>query len=306
MSTEAPILVLGGSGFIGSSLLSALVQEYPQRRILVLAHNKIPKQRGVEVIEGSLEKFDWSTLDTDPPSNIFHLARINSSKYARFGRYRAAIKGKRANKRLLHHIDSRDWNTKITYVSGSLMYGNSISPQFENAGIKPISFAREYAIAELPFLNPKLNVQMIRLPWVYGNNSWFKSFFLNHMQHHREVPCYGDGTNQMSFIEVNDAARAILFTGTKLDRGTYNLSIPGSISQMEFCQLLSSYSGLPLAPVLGNQLLKRNYESAIYEAFTSNIVLDTLKRELFPDSIYRFNSVEQMLESTLVGFLKNE
>src|SRR6186713_1280163 len=111
------VLILGASGFVGSRLFQLLTQMQDQYRITISVHKTIPSSipSGVRVLEGSLDTLDLSLLENDRPDIIFHLARINSTRFGRFGRLMAGWKGYRANMRLLKYMDRAGWKVSLVY-----------------------------------------------------------------------------------------------------------------------------------------------------------------------------------------------
>ncbi|TNE81195.1 MAG: NAD(P)-dependent oxidoreductase [Bacteroidetes bacterium] len=306
MSKNRPILILGGTGFIGHAVVSQLLRERNPEDLIVLSHRKASSFAGVKTIKGSLEKVDWSQLDHNPPETIIHLARINATRFGKLGRYLAARKGRNANKRLVEHSQRANWRCSFTYVSGSLMYGeHGTETILEGEGLKPIAFARQYSIAEDVFDPVAQNVRVIRVPWVIGQGSWFKGFFTDKLQSEKRVPQYGSGENWMSFIEVSDAAKGIVYASLNFNRGVYHLAMPQALPQRNFCELISKLSGFPIK-AFSNTEMEMKFEEAIVESFRSNIILGTRFQENFPANFFQFTEVESALKHHLSLFLKDK
>ncbi len=299
-STGTHVLVLGASGFVGREVLAALQLRQEKLRISAVYHHNKPATEGIRLVKGDLRGMDWSLFDQDPPEIIIHLARINSRRGGKWGRKLAARRGFRANKALLAHMEKKGWKSRITYVSGSLMYGDcGEEPVFEDRLLNPVSFAREYVRAEMPFLEKDKNVRMIRLPWVFGEGSWFGGFYLKIMKTEKQVPCYGPGNNHMAFIEAGDAGRQIASIALQREPGTYHLAMETPVTQKDFCNMLASTSGLAVG-----ELSLSGFEPALQEAFTVSIRLNSR------DAEYRkhlqYPSVEDLVRSKLPLFLKNK
>lgn len=301
MNQVKHILVLGGSGFIGRHVLNALSHHVPHIRVTTLLRHPVDVPQGIQVQIGDLQSFEWSALDAHPPDHIIHLARINSSRFGSIGRRLAASSGNKANNRLLRYIKKKNWNSKITYVSGSLMYGNQSGFADEASPLNPVSFAKEYIAAERPFLDYPF-AQIVRLPWVFGNGSWFKSFYLQPIRNGNAIPVYGDGQNRMSFIHVKDAGKMIAEIALNEDFGTFNLTMENPLSQAEFCALLEEISGKKVE-IIPNLSLRKKFEKAIYEAFTTSIPLKSQYQKRFNEHA-EFTSAEDMLRKELPILLK--
>src|SRR5690606_16279114 len=163
------------------------------------------------------------------PDIIIHAARNRTGKLGALGRSLMAWKGKLENQRLLKQCLRMKKPPCIFYFSGSLMYGHRPGEQIdEDAPLNPASFARQYFIAEKPFLNlqNKLPIIMIRLPWVIGNGSWFRWKYLDYMQRHYAVPIYGSGIHKMSFMDVDAIAPAVIHLLKINFSGVLNLYYP--------------------------------------------------------------------------------
>lgn len=283
------ILILGASGFIGSVLLKKIIN-YGDFEVSVLQRKNNIISKNVKIYTGDIRNFDWNDLEV-VPDVIFHLARINSSRFKNFGRFLSAYQGKIANKRILKHFKKYDKRPKIVYLSGSLMYGNSNNAINENNVLNPISFAREYIIAEKPFIKESLKgnfkINIARVPWVVGNESWFKAFYIDYIKKNNKVPVYGKGDNLMTLIDVEDVANALIeFIDVDLPTNV-NITSPICLKQKEMCNYLSDRNRMPI-----QEIDISKYEKAIQEAFESSIQLKS-KYTYFEECI-KSKSLEQI------------
>ncbi|MBI1222257.1 MAG: NAD-dependent epimerase/dehydratase family protein [Bacteroidetes bacterium] len=301
MNDDARVLILGASGFIGQEVLRALLRYHPKIHVSILLRQPAKTESGIRIFQGDIRSFDWHQLDEEPPDRIIHLARINARRFGKWGRKRAAFQGRRANQRLLNHIQKNNWGTHVTYVSGSLMYGEmGAETADEKSPVNPVSFAREYVEAEKPFLQSD-RVQMIRLPWVFGKGSWFQSFYLKSMRDCSEIPVYGTGQSRMSFIHVRDAGKLIAEIALKEGDGTFNLCMEEILTQKGFCRLIEEISGMPLQ-MISNVELRNKFGRAVYEAFTCSIPLKSRYQEEF-NKLAEYISVKEMLREELPQLL---
>lgn len=281
-ASKKHVLVLGGTGFIGSAFFEALLKE-EGCHIHLLVRNAAKQPQSfdrVTIYLGDLTTFNWNKL-TDFPDIVFHFARVNSSVGRSIGRKLAALKGKRANKRLLRFLKSTCRDVSLVYLSGSLMYGNHSDHVTEEASLNPISFARDYLLAEKPFLKQQIvqgrvRVSFVRVPWVLGKGSWFSAFYEQYIREEAKVPLYGNGENVMSFITLRDLATCLIEIMKSPYKKVLNVAYPQSCTQQEFVQLVSEVVAQPI-----QQLELRNqYERAVVEAFESNIQLATIHPSL--------------------------
>lgn len=296
------MLILGGTGFIGQYFCQQLARLVPKEVHLhfLIRH---PKQQqlldfpNATFYHGDLKTFNWNTL-SHLPNYIFHFARLNASRGKKWGRKWAAWQGKKANNRLLYFLHSKKAKTQLFYLSGSLMYGNHAHSITEQTALNPVSFAKEYITAELPFLQAQkevnnLKITLVRVPWVLGNGSWFAAFFKAYIEQHQQVPLYGTGDNTMSFITAQDLATCLLKLPSLPYKEVLNLAYPTAMLQKDFVQLIAQKLQLPIQAIP----LKTSFEPAIIEAFESNIQLNS--NYTYFDAILKQENLQDILEEAL-------
>lgn len=271
------ILLLGGTGFVGSAVVQAFLDEKADIRLSMLVHRRTSNTTDLRVrlMNGSLQHLDLKQIARDPPTHVVHMARWAGSSPWR--RTLAGLRGGHANMRLLRGLGRLPDPPRILYVSGSLMYGSCGEAWVdENTPLHPTSFARSYILGERPLLRSQthrdLPVIMVRPPWILGTASWFASFYATPMIRHRYIPCYGEGRNWMSLLHIEDCARLIKHTLLNGEAGqSYNLTLP-PVRQRDFCALLSGQTGLPIVALPLNTLA-RPRDRTLIEAFNSSIRL---------------------------------
>ncbi|MDA9820235.1 NAD(P)-dependent oxidoreductase [Salibacteraceae bacterium] len=298
MSHKTHVLVLGGTGFIGTALVKELLasQEY---RVSVLVNKSAPYRtfEDCNLIPGQLETFDLSGLKHDPPELIFHLARIAGRSDS--GRNKSAQRGKKANQRLLMQAQELFPSCKWLYVSGSLMYGNhGDETVFESTAHNPIAYAKEYSIAEQPFVQglSEGRVMMVHPPWIVGRASWFKYFYLHQSELKNCIPKYGSGKEWMNLIHLKDCAGMIRHYAENAAFGNaYNLFGPEAITADAFLEKLSTRLSLPI-----KEFDLAELEPASAEALSSSIRLGTLYPEIKSSYSLKYSSVDNILEDVLL------
>lgn len=275
-------LVLGGTGFIGSALLDTLQNK--NHPVTCLTHKRTCKQ-DIRTVSGSILTFPWSRLETTGmPDVIFHLARIPGKGPA--SRLAAALASRMANYRLLHWLNTLDSPPLLVLVAGTLAYGDhGADPVDETTPLRPLAYARQYSIGEQPIiremLKKKLPIMVMRPAWVYGNQSWFKSFYLEPMKTHKVVPLYGDGENIMSLIHVQDVAGLLIHIVTYGEPNqAYNLFTFSAQRQKEFAGILSKLSGLDIQSV-DRKKLRRQGGRTLVEALTFSLHCSTQHHRLY-------------------------
>ena len=258
---------------------------------------------GLSIIKGGIKAIDKDLIRSVRPDCLFHLGRPTFPRLRRTGRTLAAWYAARLNRRLISTLEQSSQPVKLVFASGSLMYGSSELPCFEDAPLNPESYARQYYPGEAPVLNAlkagRLPVMVLRFPWLLGKGSWFDWFYIRTMQNYRIVPLFGKGDNMMDLLDIRDAAAitARIISETNLT-GVCNMVTAGHTTQLEFASMLSGISGLPVRD--HRQAFKKDIEKEAYQAFTSNILLAT--RYELPAPGHRYIPMEETLKELLTGY----
>ncbi len=278
------VLLIGGSGFIGSSVAYQLAAEGV--KLSALYHKNPPEPNGVRQLKGDFRKFDWTALEDDLPGVIIHSGRISGRTTP--GRWLAGWQGAWANQRLVKWMESLKNPPRLVYVSGTLVYGsNGTRPVHEDAPLAPTGFQKYYLRAEYPLLNAaktsQLPLYIARAPWVLGAGSWFRQFYWRQIQRQGEVPLFGDGENLMSIIHVSDSGRLINHIAKHSAKpGVVNMAVQKPVTQKMFCTTLSDLTGVPVKSY-SLETLRRKYGKTVAEAlsFSLNPVSDRTELESF-------------------------
>ena len=301
MKTIKNAFVLGGSGYIGQYLVNNLLRN--RIAVTTLVHRTPPAAASplLTSVPCSLTDYDWSTLPA-ATDVIFHAARFAGKD--RKSRLRAAQKNRHANQQLVAYLKTLDAPPLLVFVSGTLVYGSHGTTLVdEHTAPNPISFQREYFIAEKPILqaleSKEIPVIIARPSWVYGPGSWLKAFFLQPAKSKNHVPQYGKGTNLMAFIHVQDVDGMLLHLSQEGKPGNiYNLSTQPAIAQKEFSELLSRITDAPVRkkPVWWLHL---RYEKALVEAFTFSLNLTTKYPAAFQSYTPRYPDLKEGLKEVV-------
>lgn len=287
-------LVIGGTGYLGRHLIAAL--KAGNFSIYAIQHKRpVSEDAGVSVIPGGIRAVNRRLINTIRPDVIFHLARPVVPYFKKFGRLVAAQLAARNNQKLIHELQRSENRPLLLFASGSLMYGNSGQPHTEMAALNPISYARQYVGGEMPLVNcvaeKSYPLVLIRLPWLLGNGSWFKWFYLDNIFRNQAIPAFGDMSNMMEIIDVNDAARLMIRIAGRIEgAGVHNILTQGAISQQEFAETIA---GVFSAEILDHKKLLGKTEKAALEAFQSSIRLNTMHPEIFQD--FNFTPLKKSL-----------
>jgi nucleoside-diphosphate-sugar epimerase len=269
------VLLLGGTGFIGSHVLDQLRARLDVRT-MVLAHKNVDHRslEDVDLVVDSLTRFDLSWIESFRPDTIIHAARLGGA--GRLRRVIASGRGRRANERLVEWLSEHAPETRILYVSGTLVYGDCGDMEVdENSSLNPTAFAREYIRAEYPWMDAQrqgtLPVIIVRPPWVVGPGSWFHAHYVRPARD-GGIPRYGSGDNWMTLLDVEDCAGSILHLAEHATAPmTVNLLAPGQWArQREFTEALAHVMRACVRPVNPRHTWRRG-DRAVHEALTFSL-----------------------------------
>lgn len=276
--------MLGGTGFLGGPLVRRL--HAAGVRTTCLVHRTPSSTAGVTCVRGSLDAFDWNSLEHDPPDVVFHLARIPGR-----GRLRGAVtrlRNRRANTRLVRALSSWARPPLVIFVGGTLAYGSHGEDAVtEQTPIAPISFSRDYHRAEVPWLRAQRHgdvpVIITRPAWVLGRGAWFEAFYRRYMDAERAVPLYGPGDNWMSLVHVEDCAGLLEHTARRaLPMSAVNVFAGPPLRQVELAERVAAVASLPIRRV-SLEDVERRYGWAVREAFTFSARIETVHAALHAD-----------------------
>lgn len=278
---------------------------------MMLAHANVNYREleDVNLVVGSLTSFDLSWIDIFEPDTILHLARLGGRFSA--ARRLAATRGWFANRRLIAKLVRLKSPPRVVYVSGTLVYGDR-GEQWtdERSPILPAAYARQYIVAERPWMaaqrTGELPVIMVRPPWVVGSASWFATYYARVLAVEGEVPCYGEGANWMTFVDLDDCAGLILHVAERGTSGqSYNLLAPGQHArQRDFAQLLATLAGTSVA-FIDRRTLHRRLETGAAEALATSARVTTIHADVLQSYPFHHPNWEVFVERHLSDCLKS-
>lgn len=296
------VFVTGATGYIGSALLHLFTEQ--NLRISCLVHQSPLSidDSNIDQYRCDLLEFDWKALKEFQPDVIYHFARIPGKNKAE--RKASALRNARANEKLIARLESLGNPPLLVFGSGTLVYGDQGEKWTDEATeLNPVSFQREYVVAEHPILTAmekkELPIMIVRPPWIYGDGSWFEWFFWNHMQKKQSVPQFGNGLNFMSLIHIADCAGLIHHIAKHGESGqVYNITGHTPIRQHQFAMLLQNLSGLPLKKY--SQLrLWLQFDRAAREALTFSLKSATRHQPILNSYKYKYPALRAGIKSIL-------
>lgn len=227
---DEPVLVTGGSGFIGSHLVEMLLElgyrvkvydnlETGNLLFLNLRHPRL------EFIYGDIMDIDTLRKAMVGVRGVFHLGAASkvlpSLKNPQMGTFNVE-RNSVGTSRVLEAANETKLVRKVVYAASSTYYGNQAVPFAETDPFMPTSpYAASKYMGELVMLT---NDNLYRLPtlnlrffMVYGpRNPAMGAYaiitgkFIHRLKNGEPLIIEGDGSNFRDFVHVEDVARALI------------------------------------------------------------------------------------------------
>lgn len=197
--TTRDIWILGAEAFIGRWLIKSLSVD-TANTLHLLVHKNVPSwlPDTIHAVKGSYLRFNLSWFDRYPPEVVFLVESPGGR--GPLGRKLNAWRSEKAYDRLLNCFRSLDHPPVIVMISGSLIPGPRDYSTLADENAPSIQ------------VNPKksgLRIIRVRPAWVVGPGSWFKVFFWDFYLKTGRVPLYGDGSQRLPLIHVEDFGKLI-------------------------------------------------------------------------------------------------
>ena len=246
-------LVTGGCGFIGSNIVSKLLNK--GYKVVVLDNLSTGyadniKGLNVELIKGDILEKELLLHVSKNVDYIFHLAAcVGNLKSLNDPIFDSTVNINGT----LNVLEAGRQNSvrKVVYSSSAAIYGELLyQPIDEKHPIEPES---PYGVSKLAgekhclwfSKHYNLNVACLRYFNVYGINQISDPYgnvipkWVNLILNNKPITIYGDGTQTRDFINVSDVAEAnILAAENEGTRGYFNIATGSSITILELAGLL--------------------------------------------------------------------
>ena len=198
---DKKILIIGGSGFIGSAVSSIL----KKNNFITILDQKKPKIDNVKFIKGNF--FNSTKIDRLIKKNqiIIVFAAISNINFANKNTVKTIEQNTLAITQILEKIRVCKEKKKIFFPSSIYLHG-------KNSDIYTISkLASELIIISL-CKKYKINYTIARLPTIYGTFNRAEdviSIFVKKASKNKKIMIHGTGKQQRNFMHSEDVANAI-------------------------------------------------------------------------------------------------
>ena len=201
------ILIIGGSGFIGSAVSSIL----RKNNFITILDQKKPKIDNVKFIKGNF--FNSTKIDRLIKNNqiIIIFAAVSNINFANKNTVKTIEQNTLAITQIIEKIRACKEKKKIFFTSSIYLHG-------ENSDIYTISKLASELIIKSLCKKYKINYTIARLPTVYGTFNRAEdviSIFVKKALNNKNIIIHGTGKQQRNFMHSEDVANAINFLLTK-------------------------------------------------------------------------------------------
>ena len=249
-------LVTGGTGFVGGHLIRQLIGAGDTVRALVRAgsNRQAVKALGAEAVTGDLDDIDSLRQGCEGCDIVYHSAARVEIVGSEADFHRTTVAG---TARLLQAAGEKKVR-RFVYVSSCGVYPPSMlatgkeiteaTPVAEPPPWFPYGRAKYHAeriVREKT--GPGMEWVIIRLGYLYGPGNRTMNTYLEPVMRDKIMMIIGDGSNEMAFVYVEDAVRAIVLAGRCPGAAGQTLIAAGgeSVTQQQYFDALADGFGLP-------------------------------------------------------------
>jgi nucleoside-diphosphate-sugar epimerase len=233
------IIVTGGSGFVGSAMVSKLKMEGHD----VLSYD-------IKDNYDILNAYQLKDVINDfKPDQIYHMC---AQAFLKPGELNPEMDMKINELGMVNLLKAiEDTKIPMVYTSSGAVYGLSVVPHSEDVMCVPVSnygiskYAAEQYLRKW-VITKNVNAKIIRFSSVYGANRTEGpvNIFINKSRKGESLTVYGDGKQTRDMIYVDDALDALELVMKKSVRGeTYNIGTGVESSVLDVAKIISCLTG---------------------------------------------------------------
>jgi ADP-L-glycero-D-manno-heptose 6-epimerase len=252
------LVVTGGAGFIGSNLVLALQEKFPDARLTVIDDFRSGDFKNLIGYRGDFVAQNLATLDWQDQFGgakfdaIFHLASItDTTLHDQFVQVHDNVESFR---RLLNF--ARPTKTRIIYASSASIYGSASEASVESNGAAPANiYAFSKAIMDNVAIreakeSPDWTIIGLRYFNVYGPHEAHKGVPASMVYHlaqqikaGQRPRIFKQGEQKRDFVYVKDVVKGSILALEPRESGIYNLGCGQARSFNELVDILNKCLG---------------------------------------------------------------
>ncbi len=309
------VLITGGAGFIGSNLVLALQEHFPENEYIVLdnffsgSEENLREFKG-KVIKGDVAEKSSFRLLPSKVGVIFHQAAMTDTTVQdREKMFQANVRGFQNALGF-----AKESQAKLIYASSAAVYGAGPVPMRVGEGEEPLNpygaskLEVDHIVTEEIALNPERVIIGMRYFNVYGPREAYKGKMASmvwqlylQMKAGKRPRVFEFGEQRRDFVYVKDVALANILALHAQKSGIVNIGTGKSSSFNEIIRALNKAMGINLEP----EYFKNPYTTAYQENTEADL---TEARELLGyEPQYDLESgVHDYLETVNIRSTKSE
>lgn len=215
MKRKNKILVTGGSGFLGSHLVDALIEEGNE---VVVLDQVTPQTKKAKFVQGSFDNEEIVLPILKKVNQVFHLAAIVGVDNCDNNPSLVNDININATKMFINWVADADID-RVVFTSSSEVYGNIKEVPFrENMKPSPVSLYGKGKVLIEKYLkevsnNDNLSVGIARLFNVYGprqKSQFVVPIFIQMALKNEDLIVFGDGGQTRCFTYVEDVVQGLI------------------------------------------------------------------------------------------------
>lgn len=257
------VLVLGGSGFIGSHLVDALLDQGKSVRVFDRSPERYrPLPSGVDFIQGNFEDSTLLAEALTDVDQVFHMISTTIPATSNLDPV-SDVQGNLINTiRLLELMRAESVRRLIYLSSGGMVYGIPQSNFLrENHQLKPITSYGIVKVAIENYLHMEkhlygLEPVILRASNPYGSRQGHSGAqgvigtFMWKLVNGEPIQIWGDGSIVRDFIYVRDLARLCVISADSEITGCYNAGSGIGHSIAEIVDAIQEVTGKNITPII--------------------------------------------------------
>jgi predicted dehydrogenase/nucleoside-diphosphate-sugar epimerase len=248
------ILVLGGSGFIGLELLRQLATQKLRPRVLARSVGRLAAfdASEIEIARGDLENESDLLRAIDGVKTVVHLARAHVKTWSEYQRHeieatrRIGEACRRAGVERLVYTGTID-SYYAGKDAGTITEATPLDPQIEHRNL----YARAKAVSEGVLQAMPIPLVILRPGIVIGRGGSPFHFGVGMWMHNSVCQIWGDGTNPLPFVLVEDVGQGILRAIERrgIDAESFNLVGDPCLSALDYLKALEDYARIQVRAI---------------------------------------------------------